>query len=186
MKLSILIPVLLPRDQESYGRLIEALQRQYAGLDVEVWTDKDNGENSIGEKRNSLLQKANGKYICSIDADDEVSDKYIPAILKAIESNPDCCSLKGIYEIDGVYGGVFHHSIKYKEYKTNDHDYPKFERYPNHLNVIRADIAKQFKFPAINHGEDKAWADKIFESKLLKKETEITEVIYHYKFISNK
>lgn len=89
MQLSILIPVLLPRDQESYGRLVEALQRQYSGLDVEVWTDKDYGEKSIGEKRNSLLEKANGRYVCFIDADDEVSDKYIPTILKAIETNPD-------------------------------------------------------------------------------------------------
>ena len=61
-----------------------------------------------------------------------------------------------------------------------------YERYPNHLNCIKSSIAKQFKFPEINFGEDTLWADKVFKSGLIKTEHFIDKVIYHYKYITNK
>jgi hypothetical protein len=93
--------------------------------------------------------------------------------------------LRGIITFDGETPELFEHSIKYKEYKTVDNPV-KYERYPNHLNCIKSSIAKQFKFPEINHGEDTDWATQIFNSGLIKTEHYIDSVMYHYNFITRK
>ncbi len=184
MKLSILICGLENRKEER-DTLINALINQSIAQDVEILIKIDNGEIKIGYKRNVLLNKAQGEYVCFIDDDDMVSSDYISKALKAIESKPDCCSLTGVITWDGDRTEIFEHSIKYSQYKTTDNAV-KYERYPNHLNVIKSSIAKQFKFPEINHGEDTDWATQIHNSGLLKKETEINGVLYHYNYKTNK
>ncbi len=187
MKLSILIPSLISR-AEQLNILRQELNRQaidYAGK-VEILTYTDNGEESIGRKRNELLDRAYGEYVCFIDDDDEVSKDYISKVMEAIKWTPDCCSLIGCRTVDGENPEIFEHSIRYKEYKTNKVGAVTYERYPNHLNVIKSSIAKKFRFPEISYGEDTDWATQIFESGLLKQEIEIKGVIYHYQFKSNK
>ena len=182
MRLSILVPSIVTR-YESRTALLFALSAQYKGNDVEILTEVDRGEMSIGHKRNLLLDRANGDYVCFIDDDDEVSKDYILKGLTAIESNPDCCSLTGVITWNGESPQTFEHSIKYKEWKTDLNAPIVYERFPNHLNIIRSSIAKQFKFLEINHGEDKDWSTQIHESGLLKTEAEIPGVIYHYKYM---
>ena len=154
---------------------------------IEVLTNVDNGELSIGSKRNELLQRAKGDYVAFVDDDDVVTESYFKNIFEGIERKVDCCSLKGIITEDGINPLIFEHSIKYSEYKTNpDHMPVRYERFPNHLNTIRASIAKQFKFPEKNHGEDTDWATQIHKSGLIKSEYYIDEVIYHYLYRSKK
>jgi glycosyltransferase involved in cell wall biosynthesis len=57
---------------------------------VEVITEVDNKQITTGAKRNNLLNKAQGKYICFIDDDDHISNDYLRLILEAIESDADC------------------------------------------------------------------------------------------------
>jgi len=180
-KLSILIPT-LPERSELLKMLSYNLWLQSSVYDsIEIVFD-DSIKDTIGRKRNNLLQSASGEYIAFVDDDDRVSDDYIERIMYGIKWSPDCCSLKGIYTVDGKNQQIFEHSLKYNEWKTNLENYPmiKYERYPNHLNCIRADIAKQFKFPEINHGEDHNWAKQIHESGLLKTEHYIESIIYYY------
>ena len=185
MKLSILIPTLFSRS-EKFSKLLSLLSAQDR-KDVEIVVSRDNGEKTIGEKRNELLQRATGKYVCFVDDDDEVPSDYIDKILKAIEDNPTHCSLKGVYTVNGGNPVLLEHSIKYKEYRDNpDTSYIKYERYPNHLNTIRKDIAIKYSFIPVNHGEDTEWATQIMKGGELTTEAKIDEVLYHYKFISNK
>ena len=86
----------------------------------------------LASARNTALRNAKGKFYTFIDDDDEVSSDYIQKILKAIESNPDCCSLTGEITWDSTNPEIFEHSIKYSEWKTNESGTPKYERYPNH------------------------------------------------------
>lgn len=181
IKLSILIPSLADR-YETRTALLFSLFSQYKGGEVEILTEVDKGEMSIGHKRNLLLDKAKGDYVCFIDDDDEISSDYTLKALTAIESNPDCCSLMGVITWNGEDPQTFEHSIKYKEYKTDLKAPIVYERYPNHLNIIRASIAKQFRFLEINHGEDTDWATQILKSGLIKTEAQIPGVIYHYKY----
>lgn len=188
-ELSILV-CRMPSRYAMWGRLQTELYSQilpYAGL-IQVLSD-DNTYMTIGQKRNKLLNDADGEYVCFIDDDDEVSPNYISLLMQAIELDCDCASLLGEITFNGKDAALFEHSIKYNEYKTNTRVSETgitYERYPNHLNMIKASIAKQFKFPEINHGEDTDWATQIHKSGLLKTEYYINEVIYYYKFITNK
>lgn len=185
-KLSILIPSLTSR-ATSFNKLIKQLNEQInaEGVfeQVEIIAEVDNKQATIGAKRNKLLQRAIGEYIAFIDDDDRVSDNYISLLLKGIESGKDCCSLNGIFTMNGGAPKIFKHSIEY----TGWHETPKaYLRFPNHLNCVKASIAKQMKFPKTNFGEDKDYSDQLFKSGLLKSEFKIEQVIYFYDFIQKK
>lgn len=184
VKLSILIPTIVGRE-EQYNSLVSELHKQYDGDEVEICSLKDNREMPIGEKRNKLLEMAKGEYVVSIDDDDSVSDNYIELLLKAAESGCDCASLKGVITTDGQDAQIFEHSLKYSEWRTTGNEV-KYERYENHLNMIRSSIAKQFKFPETYFGEDHEWSKAIHEAGVLKTEHYIDEILYYYKYISNK
>ena len=183
--LSILIPY-IRRHEASYHKLWFNLVGQilpYAGQ-IEILDDPHEYD-LVGTKRNRLLERATGKYLCFFDADDTPSHDYIDQVMKGIESGCDCTSLRGEISIDGKFDGVFEHSIKYKEWKTTKNEV-KYERYPNHLNCIKSEIAKLFKFPDINHGEDADWSTQIFQAGSIKTEHYIDDIIYYYDYESNK
>ena len=101
MKLSILI--LSTAERVNYlTNLLAILKPQLVENEVELVMQIDDGEATIGEKRNEALAKAEGKYICYIDDDDEVAPNYVELILNAIKNDPDCCSLIGVYTVDGI------------------------------------------------------------------------------------
>lgn len=189
IKLSILIPSLISRN-EQFLSLKEELFRQIieanATEDVEILDYVDSGEASIGAKRNVLLQKATGQYVAFFDDDDKPSSHYIAKVLAGCNEGKDCCSLRGVITFNGDTPEIFEHSIKYDAYKTNHTGVPKYERYPNHLNAIRSDIARSFTFPEINHGEDTDWATQIKRAGSITTEAVITDIIYHYQYVSKK
>lgn len=186
MKISILIPTLDER-RHLYQRLIGILKSDigYDSSLIEILSDSRGRYCSIGQKRNDLLKSAKGDYVVFIDDDDIVCTDYIAQLLKGIEGNPDCCSLKGLMTTNNLNPEAFEHSIKYFEYKTTENKI-KYERYPNHLNCIKASIAKQFKFPETNFGEDTDWATQIFKSGLIKTEYYISKTIYYYQYKNKK
>jgi len=188
MKLSILICT-LPERKAMFDTLIDdlAFQINAAGANkkVEVLSDPDEVL-TVGEKRNALLKQAKGEYLCFIDDDDEVAPNYVVRILSALESNPDCCSLRGEITFDGERPEIFEHSLMYDKWRTVEAAEIKYERYPTPLNTIKSSIAKQFEFPNVDFGEDHKWAEAIHRSKLLKKEAYIPEILYHYRFVTNK
>jgi len=184
-KLSILIPSLHSRT-EMYFALIKELEKQKTS-EVEIISCIDNGELSIGAKRNELMRCAVGKYVCYIDDDDSIGANYIEKLFEGIKEDVDCCSLIGVITWDGCNPELFEHSVKYDKYKTNaTGSQIIYERYPNHLNCIKTSIAKQFKFPEINFGEDTDWATQVKNSGLIKTEYKINEVIYHYHYTTTK
>lgn len=189
MLLSICILTIESR-KEKFNRLKAELIRQCDDLrlklnyHIEILVENAEGD-SIGLKRNRLLKAAKGEHICFIDDDDLTTENYLSEIWKGFDYEPDCMSLRGIITWNGERPQKFEHSIKYSEYATTENEI-KYERYPNHLNVIKSSIAKQFNFPLINHGEDTDWATQIKNSGLLKREYFIDKVIYNYLFIENK
>lgn len=220
MKLSILIPTTPDREEFfksisrqvrsqahgfctseylPYGNDSSVQIHRHSNAESELITFCDSKKYSIGHKRNELLRLANGEYSAFIDDDDRISDNYFKLLFEGIEKGVDCCSLKGVITEDGKRPFIFEHSLKYKEYKTNEevvmdldmigwnqHNKVKYERYPNHLNCIKSSIAKQFKFPEKNHGEDTDWATQIFKAGVLKSEHYINEFLYYYDYISKK
>lgn len=190
IRLSILVCT-IPQRWQYYENLRDVLHEQMRDyeLQVELLTD-DSPDDSIGKKRNRLLKEASGEYICFIDDDDTVSASYIRSIMEALHANPgvDCCSLRGVITWDGKNPEMFEHSVTYHAWRTNDDPLApiKYERFPNHLNTIRREIALKATFPEINHGEDRDWSSQLHYKGLIKTEAYIDRVLYHYLFRSKK
>jgi len=139
----------------------------------------DKNKLSIGQKRNRLLETANGKYISFIDDDDTVSSDYVISIYNKLLKKPDCIGIQGIITFDNLHPKKFIHSIKYKIYSEDKNAY---YRCPNHLNPIKKDIAMQIRFTNKSYGEDTDFAMKLAGMGLLKKEEYINYPIYFYKY----
>ena len=182
-KLSILIPTL--KDMAlKYNRLVSELRSQIYKLNlhdaVEILTDDRDRSITTGEKRNDLIANAKGLYTVFIDDDDMVSDKYVETILKSLsETDVDCCSLNGEITIDGYGPFQFKHSLEYERwYETFIDGKKQYYRSPNHLNVIRREIAQQVGFKDISVGEDHDFSNRLKE--LITVESTIDDILYYY------
>lgn len=185
MEFSILICSLQSR-ASFLERLFNNLSSQL-NENVEVLTSLDNGEKSIGQKRNELLDKAQGKYIAFIDDDDLVSDNYISLILDAVKDNCDVVGMHLIMTIDGRDPQKTYHSLKYNRWFDEpdpENGRRKYYRNPNHLNPVKKEYALQVRFPEINNGEDRVYSQKLLP--FLKTEVYIEQPIYYYLYRSRK
>jgi glycosyltransferase involved in cell wall biosynthesis len=174
MKLSILI-CSLPERAEKLKQLLLVLSSQ-AVIDVtEVLINATVGI-KIGDKRNRLIEKATGDYVCFIDDDDLVSNDYNIRILNAIETKPDCVGIQGVMLTNANCPRRFFHTIESSGWYTNGCEY---FRTPNHLNPIKRSIVKQVMFNKFSSfGEDMEFAFAV--SSLLKTEVMIDDPIYYY------
>lgn len=137
-----------------YAQIIRFAPRQ-----VEVLVD-DRVEPTVGEKRQALLERAKGHYVCFIDDDDGVPFDYVPRIVGAIERDPetDCLSLEGVLTTRGGKPERFTHSILHDGWFTKNGIH---YRTPNHLNVIRRELALEVGFIARSVGEDHEFSKRI-------------------------
>ena len=185
---SILICTLDEREK-SFNFIYNKLLRQIAALglqnQIEVLYFKDNREQTVGFKRNWLMEKSCGKYTCYVDDDDNVSDDYIATIYEKLLKNPDCVDLQGIITFSGKNPRTFLHSIKYNNSYTAQGSFPPaingiYYRPPNHLNPIKRTIGCQFLFPEKNSMEDSNWSIQIAQSNLIQYEEEVSNPYYFY------
>jgi hypothetical protein len=187
MKLSLLICT-IPKRKEMLNNLLNQIadysKDYFSENELEILID-DSIDKTIGAKRDKLLNKANGEYIAFIDDDDSITEHYFKEIRKGIDGNYDCCSLRGIMTWNGGNPEVFEHSIKYTAWNTT-RNIIKYERFPNHLNCIKSEIAKQVKFPDLWSAEDRDWSHELNRKQLIKTEYFIDEVIYNYQYIMRK
>lgn len=181
VKLSILMPALACRESLRL-RLMEVLQPQIDQFrdQVELLVDLDDGSHCIGRKRNELLARACGQYVCHIDDDDLVAPNYVQSVLDAIDRQPDCVGFKVQrfsddrdigYSVNSLAAG-FYHKEKLPDGRA------LYWRTPNHLNPIRRDLALRCKFPEMNFGEDTAFAKQLRPH--LRTEWFIDEYLYLY------
>ncbi len=187
MLLSILIVSLKSR-QEQFKKLHDFLESQikmhHLENQVEILVFEDDRLYPVGLKRNTLIEAAHGKYICFIDDDDWVDNDYVILIVAALLSHGediDCIGMKGKLISKELGDKEFIHSIRYKKYSEDEMYY---YRPPNHISVIKREIAVKYKFPIINFGEDFDWAMRVCNSGELKKEVFIDKVLYYYNFNS--
>jgi len=170
----------LPKRANFYNALMSELNKQIKLLNaeniIEIITETDNGENSVGKKRNNVIDKAKGEYVCFIDDDDMITDIYVSKTLKALETKPDVVELVGFLP---KYNLPFIHNLNCGGHFKKDGI--QF-RTPNHLNTIKTEIAKQVRYPEISHGEDQDYSHRLWNSSLMKTESLIGERMYIYQF----
>lgn len=170
----------LPQRANLYNALITELNRQIKSVNaedkIEILTETDRGENSVGKKRNTVIDKARGEYVCFIDDDDAVTDIYVSETLKALESKPDVVELVGYLP---KYDLPFIHNLNCGGHFRKDGI--QF-RTPNHLNTIKTEIARKVRYPEISHGEDQDYSHRLWNSGLMKTEALIGKRMYIYQF----
>ena len=185
MKLSILICSLEKRHLQLQS-LLEEIEIQIllceATAIVEVITEVDSKQITTGAKRNNLLNKASGKYICFIDDDDHISNDYLRLILEATESDADCIATTGIYTVDN--GRKVRWKLS-KDYEDEDKFSEEFNqivyfRRANHLTPVKRLLALQAMFPDKSNAEDREYSSRL--NPFLKTEVKIDKSIYHYDF----
>ena len=188
MLLSILTPT-LNRRAHLYERVNTELHRQimaggYTEV-VELLYSLDDGERSIGDKRNELVHRASGLFVCHVDDDDSIASDYVRLIMTAIVTHPDvdCIGITGIISWNGRNKRAFRHSVACDEYSQDKEGY---YRPPNHLNPVRREIAARFPFPDKSKGEDTDWAMSLVEADALRYEAVVERPIYYYNYVHGK
>lgn len=176
---SVLIPSLTER-KDKLEHLLESIREKVAricpDLRVEYCTDVDNRQVSIGVKRERLLQNAKGKFTSFIDDDDDITDAYIEDLYACF---------KGGFQVMRIYGQMgdyrFMHSaaLGLKD-KMVSGDPPLFQRPPNHLNPMLADIAKFSHFKDATYGEDLEWTITVAKQGFLKNQYISDDSRTHY------
>ena len=177
--LSILI-LTLPTRIDSYATLIKTLNQQVIQNNlmsrVQILSLCDTKEISVGEKRNILLNKSCGKYVCFIDDDDLIAPDYVIKLMNAINSNADVITFCGEY-IQNTITTPFSISIVHR----GNYNHPNiFYRLPNHLCPVKREIALNCMFTDKNFGEDSDYAERI--NKHIKNEFHIQDKLYFYMY----
>lgn len=182
---SILIPTVCGREKV-FHRLVSSLILQMLITqqteNIEIVFCLDNCEMNIGDKRNLLLEEAEGEYVSFIDDDDEVSLDYISSISKCLEKKPDMVEIVLLKEnvpskFNKSYLGSTHIEKFHKEgFQTS---------YVSHLNPMKKSIALQAKFPKLDYAEDLRWAHNILKSGLIKTKESFLKPCYFYHFNPN-
>lgn len=168
---------------------------------VEIVSDDTPRHMTTGQKRNNLIDRAQGEWIVFVDDDDEVTPDYLPSIMEALKQNPDCVTFCGWYTDVKNNNYKLDWTIKLGESyeaRNQDHKYQMF-RWPNHLAVMRKSLIANVRFPHEWQGEDFQWSkainngyigsDNVWRSgpkRLLKTEVHIPKQLYHYIYISGK
>lgn len=168
-------------------RLMAALDPQWRE-GVEFLLSVDAGAQSIGTKRQRMLEDARGDFIVFLDDDDLVVPDYVDKVLAAIRRNPtaDCITYRSKRFCDGHFEGDCIYSLTNEVNRgwTTSDGVRTYLRYPYHVTPIRRSKALQVGFPSINHGEDTDFADKL--RPLLKTEEFINECLYFYYWRSDR
>lgn len=182
-QIGILIPT-LPARIDSYHKLITELNRQVVEADLEdqvqIVSMCDTKDYTVGRKRNYLLHLSLTRYVCFIDDDDWISNDYIKDLYKASLSMKDCVTFKGQYIADSV-NRIFDMSMYFGQNRNTEGCY---YRLPNHLSLVKREIALKCLFPNKQYGEDDEYSLRL--KKHLKTEEKINKVLYFYMYDEEK
>ena len=145
----ILMLTVEPRTDQ-FVRIATKLSDQCAAFngEVEILVDRDNFDRSMFHKRNRLVQYATAEYICFVDDDDDVSDRYVEAIMEQLRKGPDCVGFRLQMNADLP---VWLSKDNASDYIDGDWHY-----YPiSHLNPFRTSLARTGPYGPTTDG----WTD---------------------------
>lgn len=167
--LSILIPTIKERDT-MFALLYNEVRKQIAYMhithpslgNIEVLIDDSprflDGGPSIGKKREALVKRAEGKYLCFLDDDESIAPNYVETLVRLCQHDRDVCTFRNISKMDNFWM-VVEMGIHY----PNDQASSMFmiRRKPWHICPVRSLFAKLHTFEDSNYGEDFTWMDKV-------------------------
>lgn len=146
---------------------------EYLFDDSKKFTD---GGLSIGKKREALVKRASGKYLCFLDDDENVSPNYVETIVRLCQLDCDVVTFRSIAKMDN-YWSVIDMSLKNNEDEEATPD-RIVRRKPWHINAIRSSFAKLYEFPDTNYSEDALWMKNVLYH--LESEAHTDAIIHQY------
>lgn len=148
---------------------------------VEILMLTDNKAMMLGEKRNVMVDAAQGRYVQFIDDDDRVEPDMIASVLAAIDEHPgvDVITFLASVTVNGGPAKICRYS---KTFRRDLNTATEYRRLPNHICCIRRDVALQATFPNLVRGEDSAYSKLLLPH--LQTEHAIDRVLYHYDYSS--
>ena len=175
--ISIIIPSIESR-RELRKVLIDNLKPQI-GTAVEILICEDDGTIPSGYKRNKLLAASRGRYVTSIDDDDNVSTDYVSQIHKAIESKPDVVTFCLEYKTpDKTESWVFgKHFLDRTPIITG-----VVGMTANHLCVWKREVALSVPYSPIGYMDDVFWYRPLIASGIIKTSVHIEKILYYYDY----
>lgn len=187
-QLSILIPT-IPERVEMFTRIFNEVHRQVQYCQtvhpslgsVEVLVDDSKkfieGGLSIGKKREELVKRAQGKYLCFLDDDDNISGDYVETLLRLCYKNHDICTFNSFVRLENFWMLV-NMSLFWSE---NEQAHPGIIlRKPWHICPVKSIYAKLHPFPDSNYGEDWEWFEKVLQHCQHQAKTEAILHEYHH------
>jgi len=182
--ISILIPTLESRKPlfaDVYTEILRQVKECSEKISVEVLYSSDNGELTLGAKRNLLVSQCKGKYHCFIDDDDVLAPYYLKTFVPMIESgiDYDCAAFLGAHYHEGKFNKLFYHSLDFYQWFEQPEAY---YRTISPMNLIRTSIVREVRYADIRNTEDHEFSKRLCASGLLKTEFKIdkTKPLYHY------
>lgn len=182
IKLSILVPTVHTRYKSFLPNILEQLYTQYDKLEdkeqVEILVLSDTKTIMLGEKRNIMVDLAQGEYVVHVDDDDRLHPEYIQTLLNAInETDVDVITFLAEVTINGKNKKICDYSVYHgKDYNMHN----EYRRLPNHICCVRKSVADKVSFPNIMYGEDKLYAELL--KNHIETEHQIKEVLYFYDY----
>jgi hypothetical protein len=181
--LSVLVPSVRER-WDTFGTEIQRqLWKQYDELSpdgqqqVEILYLSENRCRALGDKRNVMVDIAQGEYCVFVDDDDVLADDYLSSLIEATGSGSDCVTFLVSVTINGGPAKICEYSTRFERDRNTATGY---ERLPNHICAVRREIALKAPYQPILRGEDAAYARDL--KPLLTSEHHIDKVLYHYRY----
>ena len=145
--------------------------------EVEWLLDDTDPPETIGKKRQRLLEMSKGLFVNTIDDDDLISDDYIKDILEACKTTPtpDCVGFKGVSYKDERVDRVFRISNEFDRWENHPGIYC---RCIYHLSPVRRELAIRVGFRPVNFGEDSDYSVRL--KPYLKRQVFIDKNLYFY------
>jgi hypothetical protein len=179
----------IPSRAEFLKTLMERLQPQLVP-GVEVVTALDDGDVTIGAKRQSLIENATARYVCFVDDDDLVAPDYVARVMNIINRDdaPDVVGFKLRHYIDGKLAGIAVHSYGAAgiAIQVPHRGVRRHERLPNHLNPVRRELALAVGYKDRNTGEDGDFAQRLAKLRPRPREEFVDHHLYEYLYRSRR
>lgn len=176
-RLSILIAS-IPSRWEMTQRLYGKLLNMVGDMEIEVLLLVDNKKRTIGGKRESLKNIANGKYFMFVDSDDDLTS--LKEIYEATANDVDVITYNVLCDNeDGSTYVVTQRLGNEIEHNTDNGRYLDCQRPPWFMSAWNEKF-KKYSFPPINYSEDYEFLKQCWEEA--KTETHINQILYRYQF----
>jgi GT2 family glycosyltransferase len=179
--LSILVCGVHTRRSTFLPKIQDQLFGQYEALGeddqkrVEIIVLTDNKKMMLGEKRNVMVEMAQGRYVVFVDDDDRVADHYVATLLEATKTDADAIVFSAAVSLDGEPAKRCRYSKTYRKDRNTSTEYL---RIPNHICCVKRAVSLKSSYPSIPHGEDSAYAKTLLPH--IATEHVIDDVLYFY------